>query len=203
MTRALLTSLLLGGCSRATEFPPGVEPLEPLAVTRHDPGEQGYNMASGDDGVVWAHLHGHVHTDIVSVWRAFQEPAVVVDRRRVSEFSTTSDVEEGYDFSIAIDQTVSDIITVQYVLTWRHLALGRSDPPNDVAMRWQKTEGSSLINNITGSVVLTQIDEDVTEITMMEHLDAPMTATDDVESLLGDIFNDVVSHTSGQPLQEF
>lgn len=200
----LLTALATACGGRETPFEPGLEPLETLSLEAPADLEETFvlEVAEGDD-YLWGHLRGYVHADLATVWAAYQEPDVVVDRRRVREWTPRFDVEEGYDFSMAIDQVVEDTVTVEYTLTWRHGAVGEVEAPEKVSMRWQKTEGFSLIDILRGSVVLLPTEEEgITEVQMIEHLKAPLTDTSEIEGLLVDVYGDVVAHSHGEELPE-
>ncbi|TVQ87481.1 MAG: hypothetical protein EA397_18000 [Deltaproteobacteria bacterium] len=212
MRGAYIIIVGLAGCfgDSITAFPEGLEPLEellfePISLLDGVP-DEGMELVTGrrDDGVLWGHLRGFVHAPLSEVWLAYQHPDVVVDRRRVHTYTPRLNVEEDYDFSMAIDQVVRDIITVEYTLTWRHGAVGEPEQPSKVAMRWQKTSGSNLIEILQGSVVLlpTPI-EDITEVQSIEHLKAPLTSTDEIEGLLTDVWHDTLDFAHGRELQAF
>lgn len=208
MRLALVLLPLSTGCfgQSITDFPPGFEPLEDLVIEAPGaPGElpETFALALGttDDNVHWGHLRGFVHGPIERVWAAYQQPDVIVDRRRVASFTATPDIEPELDFSLAIDQVVRDILTIEYRLVWRHGSAGDPDAPDKVAIRWQKTEGSALIDTLRGSVLLLPThDPNITEVQSIEHLKAPRTSTDDVEGLLTDVWFDVVAATHGRAL---
>jgi len=202
---------LCSGCfgTSLSDFPPGFEPLEESAVDA--PGAAGelpetFALALGttDDNVHWGHLRGFVHGPLAAVWAAYQQPDVIVDRRRVAAYTATPDIEPDLDFSLAIDQVVRDILTIEYRLVWRHGAAGDPADPEKVAIRWQKTEGSALIDTLRGSVLLLPTDDpEITEIQSMQHLKAPRTSTDDVQGLLTDVWFDVVAATHGRALPTY
>lgn len=196
------------GSGRDEDFEPGLEPLEPMQVDAPEPGADGqlpqdFELQTGeaDEGLLWGHLRGYVHAPLPLVWAAYQRADVVVDRRRVERFTARPDIEPEYDFSLAIDQVVRDILTVEYTLTWRHGAVGDPLEPDKVSMRWQKTDGTPLIDTLRGSVVLLPTDDpDITEIQSIEHLKAPRTDTDEIEGLLTDVWFDVIAAVEGEPL---
>lgn len=199
--------LVLCACfgSGETPFDPGVEPLDEMAVEAPADLAETFNFVHGDDdGTLWGHLRGHVHADVPTVWDAFKNDTVVVNRRRVASWETRLDVEPEYDFSMALDQVVEDTITIEYTIVWRHGAAGGTDvAPEKVSMRWQKTSGSNLIDILQGSVVLLPTDDPaITEVQMVEQLKAPLTSVDDIEGLLVDVFNDVVAHAHGRELPD-
>jgi len=202
-TRTLFL-LLLSACfgSRETPFEEGLEPLEEIAVEAPaDLAETFVLRVEEGDEYKWGHLRGYVHADLPTVWAAYQDADVVTDRRRVREWTPRLNVEEGYDFSMAIDQVVEDTVTVEYTLTWRHGAVGDIDEPDKVSMRWQKTEGFGLIEILRGSVALLPTDDpDITEVQSIEHLQAPLTDVSEIEGLLSDVYNDVVAHAHGEDL---
>lgn len=211
MRGSLVAATLLIACGGGEQpFEPGFEPLEDLRVEAPaaDGGTlpEAFAIATGTDdaGMHWGHLRGFVHGPLVDVWAAYQQADVVVDRRRVAEWGGTAVDEPDADFAQDIDHRVEDIITIEYVVRWRHAAVGDLDAPDKVSMRWQKTEGGALIETLRGSVALLPTDDpDITEVQSIEHLKAPRTGPEEVEGLLTDVWADVVAFTHGRPLPTF
>lgn len=202
----LLPLLLLSACfgSGETPFPDGVAPLEPMVIDPPADLAEDFvlHLEEGEE-YTWGHLRGYIHGPLSRVWQAYQDDAVVVNRRRVARWEAREGVEPEYDFSMALDVLVEDIIDVEYTLNWRHGAVGPVEDPEKVSMRWQKTEGSNLIDLLEGSVLLLPTDDpDITEVQMIEHLKAPLTSPDEIEELLGDVYADARDHTHGRALQE-
>jgi hypothetical protein len=167
---------------------------------------EGYELVTGtfDDGMHWGHLRGYVRAPLTAVWGAYQQPDVVVDRRRVASWDGRLTADPDADFSQEIDHVVRDIVTLEYTLTWRHGAVGDPDAPAKVSMRWQKTHGSGLIDTLRGSVALFPTDDPAfVEVQSIEHLKAPRTSTDDIEGLLGDVWLDVVAWAHGRALPTY
>jgi hypothetical protein len=207
MRRILLPAALLavlsacfGGGDDETVFPAGLEPLEANKAEFPADGSETLALASGEgEEWDWTHARGYVHAPLALTWEALQQPEVDVDRRRVEEYEVTFDVEPDYSPSYRIDQKVVDIVTVEYSLTWRH---GEVEP-GVAAVRWQKTEGSALIELLEGSITLTG-DEETTAIEIVEHLGSP--AQDDIESMelyLTDLHASVVAYTNGEDLPTY
>lgn len=203
----LLLPLLLGSCfgrSTQTAFPFGLEPLEDNAVPIA-PEEEGITVISGTtEDYAWVHGKGRVDAPLAEVWAAVQEPDVVVDRRRVDAWSTTWDVEEGYDVSLRIHHRVEDLVVVEYDLTWRHGFIeGRSAEEDTVAIRWQKTDGTALITLLEGSIVLRPDGEESTILDVVEHLDAPRQEPEMLVQFARDLHASIVAQVHGQPLPEY
>lgn len=195
--------LLLTACGRGeTPFAPGLEPLQEMRIEAPAGLAETFTLHLEEEAEhLTGHLRGYVHADMVTVWRAYQEPDVVVNRRRMRSWEPTFNVEEGFDFSLSIELQVEDTVPVRWTETWRHGAVGAVDEPDKVSMRWQKTEGSNLIDLLRGSVALLPTDDpDITEVQMIEHLQVPLSDLAEVEGLLTDVYADVVAHSHGRPL---
>lgn len=203
-----LLALGTAGCfgSEVTEFPDGMEPLEEnLAPEPAGDFPEAIAFASGErDGLYWVHGRGYVHAPISEVMAALSRPDVVVDRRGVDEWSVQQDVEDGFDLSFAITTTVRDIITVEWTTTWRYLVVdGVLTAPEVLAIRYQKTDGIALIDTFQGSIVATRLEEELTRIELIEHLDAPNTSEDDLLCYQQDLFDELVLVTNGEELPEY
>ena len=70
-------------------------------------------------------------------------------------------------------------------------------------MRYQKVEGSSFIELMEGSVLLVEAADGVTEVQLIEHLDAVQTGIEDVENYQRDLFGSVVAFVHGDPLPTY
>jgi hypothetical protein len=211
----LLLLPLLTGCQKdeATAFPAGLEPLEDNQApapqgTDADPWPEQVEVVSGEtDDWVYAHARGYVHAPVATVWAALRDPAVIVDRRRVTSYTSTDVDDPDYDFVYDIDHLVEDIVTVEYIVQYRHgVWEGTVDDPSSAAFRWQKTEGSSFVEALEGSgQVEGGVDPDdpdaVTEVQLIEHLTAALSEPEEVAQFLQDVFDNVVSVAhGGEPL---
>jgi hypothetical protein len=126
---------------------------------------------------------------------------VNVDRRRVDRWSWSSAENRNCDVSYIIHNAVEDIVTVEFDVTWCHgLVEGRSDAPEVVGIRFQKTDGSDFIDSMVASVTLYALEEDITAIECIEHLDAIMVGPEDVTATLSDLHASAVAWVHGEPL---
>ena len=202
--------LALAGCQHdvITPFPTGLEPLETcspgLPAARSDGTvPEDFNSASGQgDAWIWAHLCGYVHGDVDMTWQALQDADVITDRRKVSQWDVTAWGDEpDYDVSFTVHDWVEDIITVEYDLSWREgIWLEQDGVPRSVAIRWQKTEGTSFISLLEGSILVQTVDDGVVSVQVVEHLDAPQYQPDAVETYEQDLYASVVAWVHGDPL---
>jgi hypothetical protein len=200
----------LSGCygNVATVYPPGLEPLEtnevPDPTAPGDPHPETLVLRSGslpDYDLV--HARGFVKAPIETVWAAFQDPTVVVDRRNISSFTATVGVESGYDVSFRTHYVIHRIVTIEFELTWRESAVsGTHDKPMEVAVGYQKTWGSTLVDLMDGFIVLSD-EGDATEISFVQHMKATTTGPSDIASWTKDLFASVVARTHGQPLPTY
>jgi hypothetical protein len=162
-------------------------------------------MVAGDtDAYSWAALKGYIHAPITDVWNALKTPAVVVDRRKVDGWNVTWDVETGYDVSFRTDNTVNDIITVEFQVTWRESHTeGTVDEPVAVAANYQKTWGSSVMQLLAGSVALRKIDDQTTGFECVEYISAVIQAGEAVRSYQPDPYDRVKAAAHGLPLPTY
>ncbi len=212
LTCALLLSLFAAGCwgNEVTEFPAGLEPLDGTnRATRPALNADGtlpetmiFTRGETNDWE-WVHGRGFVKASLADTWKAFQDPQVVVDRRQVDEWTVDENVEAGFDRSFVVHNTVHDLITVDFDMTWRQSAVeGDKESPEAVAIRFQKTFGSVFIDILRGSVVLRPAPEDetVTEVEFVEHIDAAQGGADRINAYLVDLHASVVARAHGQAL---
>lgn len=203
---------LLLGCfgEEDTPFPPGLEPLEENTAPAPEPadGDQYPEQlvmvplfAPISPRTHSVHARGYVRAPIVDVWEALRNPDVGADRRTFSSWTTDYDVEPGYDYSYVIHSVIENVIVVRYDVTWRHgVAEGTLDAPTLVAARFQKTAGSTVIGDLEGSIVLTEIEPGVTEIAIIEYLRALASDHANIEAFLRDMFAELVILSHGGEL---
>jgi hypothetical protein len=208
-----LVGLLVAGCGGnfTSEFPPGLEPLDPEtkagwpAGTADDPHPEQINVASGTtDGLAWVHAAAFVRAPLGELWQAMRTPEVCVDRRKVSSFAVTRDVETGFDDSYRIHNVVNGIITVEFENTWRHGVIeGSKEQPTAIAARYQKTWGTAFIEVLDGSFVARRVDDQTSSLVMMEHLKATGQGPETAVQTIRDYHASVLARVHMRPLPTY
>jgi hypothetical protein len=197
------------GCQHdvTTSFPPGLQPLDVDGVpapngTSTDPFPESINVQTGnDDTSNYGHGTGYVHANINDVWAAMKDPEVIIDRHHIDAWTVDWNVEPDYDVSFRTNYTVNGIVTVKFSLTWREgVVAGPKDKPTQVSVVYEKTQGSSYINLMKGSIQLVAVSDTVTELQYAERLDAPQTDEGTISSWINSGFASVVARVHGQPL---
>lgn len=203
-----ILQVLGSGCGRDNPAPaPDVlSPLEDNAAHApvpdgDDPWPEVLSIVSGGDSELWwAHAVGFVKGTPEEVWTAARDPEVGVDRREVDAWTLT-EVEDDFDASYIVHNTVNDVITVNYDLRWLHELQGAEpDDPLRVVAVWEKTEGTSFIELLQGSIVLLPESPGVTRIELVEHLEAPLRDDQTLVSYLQDFHGSLVAAVRGDPL---
>lgn len=208
---ALLVALAspMAACfgNEPTVFPPGLEPLDPENVapppvgTESDPyPEMTRIVQSSSSAYEWLHARAYVHANLADTWRALARGDVVADRRR-GEWSVRDNVETGFDVSFLVHNVVHDLITIEFDITWREQAVkGTRDAPEVVAIRYQKTWGTSAIDLIAGSIIAQEVADGVTELQFIEHFSAIGSGEEDIRNYNRDLHASIVATVHGQPL---
>jgi hypothetical protein len=195
------------GCfgEEATPFPPGLEPIEESTARTPEGMAERLAFAVGEkDEYVWAHARGFIHAPIARVWEAMKDPEVVADRRQVDELSFELEIEPEYDHSFVVHNVVHAVQDVRFDVTWRQgVVEGEREDPRVVAIRFQKTDGSTAIYLMEASIVLRRVDDAITELSAAEHLDAFVRDIEQIQSQLGDIHASVVARVHGEPLPTY
>jgi hypothetical protein len=222
-TSSLRVALLVGslvalvsaaGCwgTDTSPFPPGLEPAAPMneasfpVGTATDPYPETLSTvrtyatyATGSPPSV--HGRGYVHAPLAVVWAALRNPDVGADRRAFASYTVMNDVEPGYDYSYAIHAIIQNLITFGYTTTFRHGVIeGTLDAPVTIAEAWQKTEGSTIIAELRGSVIAHAITPEVTSLEMIQYSRTAMSNHADNENYLREVYAAVVALSHGLPL---
>ena len=212
--RGVLPVVLLAvvGCRRhdGIDFPQTLGLLEAnrapaLQGSDEVPYPQDIVFASGkDDGRYWAHARAYVHGSTEEVFAALQLPPVLVDRREIDEYTVVWDTVPRFDVSLTLQQTVHDVVTVSYDTTWVMEVQGETGlGVSQLAAQWDKTDGTTFIDLLAGSLVATQVSPEVTELQMVAWLEATLRDEATLVSYLDDLHADIVATVHGEPLPSF
>lgn len=219
--RALLALSLGSGCAlskEVTEFPPGLDPLErnrapwpEASASSEHPEAQTFESGDALDDETgaeysWVHSRAYVQMPIQKVYQALVVPRVNADRREIDDYTVDWDVEPEYPYSYTLHNTVNDVIMVEFDVTWRHGATaGSEDEPEEVGSRWQKTEGSTVIEILRGSVRTTEIEPGVTGLELILHQRTLRRGfdTDRSRAYLQDFYVAILAEAHGEPLPTY
>ncbi len=216
---ALSISVLAGSaCNKSTMFPPGLDPLDevnkaPLPMgTADNPYPEVLSMVSGhSNGYDWVHARAYVDAAPAVTYLGIHTAKVSADPT-IDGPSFTYDVEPLYEYSYKIHYEPSP--GVEFEVTWRHGVVdGTDDAPDLTASRFQKTWGTTYINLLQGSVLSHPVADahdmpvadangnplPVTEIEIIEHLDATAADTGTLETYFRNFFKDLLTFVHSQP----
>jgi len=210
MITRMIPPLLLIACRSddAIDFPSRLAPLdddnlapypEPIAASDHP---EAIALVGGEtDEHYWAHGRAWVHASVDEVWAAARDIEVCVDRRAVEEYSVTRDTVPEFEYSYTIHNLVRDVVTVEYDITWVHeQQAGDVDRATRVVAQFDKTDGTGFIDLLAGSVLLIEVEPDLTEVQLIEHLDAALRDEQTLIQYLNDYYVDLRARTHGEPL---
>jgi hypothetical protein len=125
---------------------------------------------------------------------------VNVDRREIASWSTTPDVEDGYEFSYAIwNQTYPTLgVQVEYTDTWRHgSTLAEDGSTALVVSSWKMTEGNDFMFLKEGSIVSATPESGWTSVDIVGHIDVAQGDEETMISYITDMYADIVACVSG------
>lgn len=199
---ALPLTIACGGKAETQSFPAGIEPLEALQTTCSG-GVGALSTVSGEaDAFDWSHGCGTVEASLEEVYLAVQDTEVAVDQRSVDEWTREDGVEPEYDVSFVLQNTVNDIITVEFETTWRAGALEADDKEglSEIGVRHQMTVAPQVITLMEGSIYASDNGDGTVEIQFIEHVDALRGGTDITILKVEDIFEDVQAHIAGEAI---
>ena len=205
---ALALAVSACGGDEATPFPPGLDPLEratapaPVA-TATDRYPEVLRTAAGETSAYeWVHGRAYVHASLDQVFAAMRDPDVATDRRRVSEYTVARNSEPQYPTSFRVHNVVHDIITLEFDIDWR-LGLNETASPRVALGRYQKTNGTTFITLLAGSVQARQVEANVTELELVRHIKSSGSGAVDAEQYLRDYYANILARVRGQALPTF
>jgi len=185
----------------ATEYPPGLEPLEDNTAAPA-PGIDQISIVQGNSpDFAFAHGRGLVSAPASAVWQAIQDPEVIVSWRQTTQHMATPMPDPTYELRFTLHYDVDDIINVSWDEDWRYGTInGTPDQPELAMTRYQKVFGTTFIDLIEGSIQVIAVDPTTTEIQFIEHVKAAQGGSSEIATTLTDRFASVVARTHGQAL---
>lgn len=208
---AFASAVLLGisACNHdiTTPLPPGVEPIDedgttPPVARDGDPYPEDMHLEGRSrDDLTIAVGNGYFHADLATVWKAFATPEIVADQG-ADELTFRGDSEPEYQVSFVVHNVVHDVITVAWDVTWREIASkGTREAPEEVRVRWQKTEGTGFIETFEGSVGLFRVAPGVTRLELVQRIEAHGQTIDETVRGSRSLYDRVVTaiHTAPAP----
>lgn len=200
------------GCQsdEVTAFVPGIMPLEAstAAVPTSANGEPYPEVITLNTGVAvgyeWAHGRAFVRAPLARVYEALADADITCDRRRVTEYMVTPDVEPEYMDSYRVHNIVRDVITLEFDIVHRlDVYDGSPDVPTAMIVAYQKVFGSSLISVLRGSVIARRIDDNTTSLELVRHIKSVASGRADAAQYLQDFFASVLARVNGRPLPTY
>ncbi len=191
------------------EFPTTLEPLEEMRVglPEGDNYPEEIEIFSEDgEAYAWVHARGYLHLSLEDAWTALRNDLVYVNQRTVAEYTVTEVDSDTYDYIFVVDNSVDDIVPVEFTNEWRHV--GNLDEKGDVSgvvVRWQKIEGTDFIQLMEGSVEIIPVDgeNEVVEIRIIEHLKATLDQEANAVGFVTDMAERWRLVGGGQPIPEY
>lgn len=188
-------------------FPEGLEPLEENTAEWPAGQAEEVSYVVGEEGDYhWAHARAYVNADIDAVYTCMRDEMVNVDRREIESWSTTPDVEDGYEFSYAIwNQTYPTLgVQVEYTDTWRHgSTLAEDGSTALVVSSWKMTEGNDYMYLKENSVITEIADDGVTSLDMVGHLSAALRDGETTAQYYIDFHEDLIACVNGTDYPNF
>jgi hypothetical protein len=202
----------VAGCQHdtTTTFPAGLQPL--TGDTEAPPAADGGNAYPEELALTQGHddtgnfdyvfATAYVDAPIETVWSAFKDPDVVVDRHNIDSYTVTKNVEKGYDVSFLTTYSKkAGPYNVTFDLTWREgVVEGTESNPSGVSVVYEKTHGSSFIDMMKGSIQLTSVNPNVTELQFVQRMNAMSTDSSNIALWTNALFASVVAQVHGKPL---
>ena len=191
-------------------FLEGLQPVEavtvpPPAATATDPHPEVFHTTNGTvDAWGWAQGSGYVHGSISAVYAALRDPAVTADRRKISSFTATQDVDPIYPFSYRVHNVINTVVTVEFDEDWHLGPLeGNDAAPTVVTARYQKVMGTSFISLMEGDIIARYVDDNTTAVEMMRHVQSIGNGASDEDLYEHDVYDSIVARVHGRPLPSY
>jgi hypothetical protein len=141
------------------------------------------------------------------VWAAGVVPQTSAEAKSsVDTCSITRNVETGYDYSWMVHYSKTQVIEVDFDVTWRSGTLPWPTPvtgppsPLKVAWRFQKTNGTAYIKSMAGSVLAYEVvPGSVTGLEFIRHVQATQSPPDVVASGIQNHYDNIKAQLYSTP----
>jgi hypothetical protein len=144
------------------------------------------------------HARGYVHAPLADVRPWAEDPDVCRDPVP-DEWTVEHDVEPEYETSFVFHYKEHHLITVEFDVTWRFgLVEGTAEEPMVVGGRFQKTWGTDYIREMAGSVHLYHVSDELTEIELIEFLDARDSGVHEIRAYLDSYYTKLLAAVHGE-----
>ena len=209
-TLGVIAALAVVGCggTEATMFPPGLDPFEATNLAPLPAAQPGNmypeELSFGDLHMTYrhpvamrnipsVHARGYIQASPAAVWIAARDPQTGRDPVHSDGFTVLAYADDPmYPFSDRTHVQVHALGTLtEWDVEWRHgVVEGTDAAPTVTSTRWQKTEGSSGISVLEGSLVLRAVagQPEVTEVDYQYHLAAPFSDQSTIVGYLNVVF---------------
>jgi hypothetical protein len=225
----LATLLAVAACGKETvPFRLGLDPLEkvdevawpsptageayPETVSVVDArGRDTFGGAAGANGAPpysYAHGRAYLSVPVAEVWQAMQAPQGAY----VENYSSRNDVDceavpgvlPEYPLSMLLKKTPKNNGSLgrQYwfKVTWAGGTLpGAAQPPEQYNFAYQKTDGTSLIQVMEGSIVARRVTAGVTSLEIVRHINAPTEDGSSARDWIVEFYTALKEQVHGQP----
>ena len=203
--RLIALACLTVACTTTTPLAAGVWPLEdntaPLPTSATDTFPETLSVVTGAQSAYsWAHGKAYVRAAPADVWRAFQDPEVVVDRHGTDSHTVALNNEPEYAFSFLIHHDKS---IVNWDEQWRYgVPDGTFSDPQLALIRYQKVDGTSFITLLEGSITVREVagEPAVAIVEFINHINAADSDTSTAVRTLNNQYSSVLAKVKGQPL---
>jgi len=173
MFRVVLAVLLLQlgcGANESVDFPPGLEPLEDNTAGTPAVGE--LVTIGGKDRPSWGHGRARYAVSADRLWELLLQGDVLVNTWD-TDAQDKSDLACEYEHCFVLHYTVETLVTVEWQEEYRFGSLDVDPSGLRLGMiRYQKDWGSDFIDLLEGSYQVLRIDDEVSELQMVQHLQA-------------------------------
>ena len=154
------------------------------------------NITDGKDGVFWGTLTGDVHLPVRNVYFLLSDHNNTKSSR-VEKMNVSEDMDPHFLLRQKVHFEVDPFpfVSVEWDEQWAFTLLGGTpDKPTKMLISYEKTDGTSHIRHLCGSILLTQIDPLNTRVLLYEEVQATNQSQGDTVSGLKGKLKTLQSH---------
>lgn len=183
-TTALFGNSLSKGCHDFSKKI--VTPIrEPIPLL---PNKDNFESGVFDNGLDWGAGRGAVKKSIKTLYQTLLDHYFWKPKKK-HELQTTVEPKEGYlQYHKILDKVSISLVFFSTSVSWTEewgyaLADGTEDKPNQIVISYQKVSGTDYLKHLCGTVMLTAMDADTTDVYSYQQIKASHQSHEDVMNL--------------------
>ena len=155
-----------------------------------------------EQGIYWGVARTEIDAPLARLWEVVaREPVVVVNRRKVDEWTFSEELADDSEASYLVSHLVKSVFAVRWDLRWTwRVTAGTAAAPETIVGRFEKVSGTRFITVLEGTLTLEAMGSDRTGVRLDQRIGAPRTSDASIPEYATDLFAALRARVRGDEL---